>query len=91
MGSWSVTVQESCKLGVGDATAWSALWDAHRRAPLTAFHEVCGVSICASRISARLRAHASEMARVSDLYANSARRHEHANSTARFALSAIAA
>lgn len=46
---------------------------------------------CASMISARLRADPSDRARISDLSANSARRQERANSTARFALSAIAA
>ena len=42
---------------------------------------------CASKISARLRAVPSDRARISDLSANTARRQERANSTARFALS----
>lgn len=33
------------KLGVGDATAWFVLWDAHRGALVTALHEACGASI----------------------------------------------
>lgn len=79
------------KLGVGDATAGSSYGTRTVEHSPRHFTRRVAPQSCASKISARLRADPSDRARISDLSANSARRQERANSTARFALSAIAA